>query len=78
MREQNIGENKNENKKFETQNWAEPTGLEPAASCVTGRRSNQTELRLRVEELQLYTVFVNYPNITFFFYEKSSLKAKNS
>ena len=25
---------------------AERTGLEPAASCVTGRRSNQTELPL--------------------------------
>jgi hypothetical protein len=26
---------------------AEPTGLEPAASGVTGRRSNQVELRLQ-------------------------------
>ena len=25
---------------------AELTGLEPAASCVTGRRSNQAELQL--------------------------------
>jgi hypothetical protein len=28
---------------------AEPTGLEPATSNVTGWRSNQTELRLRDE-----------------------------
>jgi hypothetical protein len=26
--------------------YAELTGLEPATSCVTGRRSNQTELQL--------------------------------
>jgi hypothetical protein len=26
--------------------FAELTGLEPATSCVTGRRSNQTELQL--------------------------------
>ena len=29
-------------------NLAGPTGLEPATSCVTGRRSNQTELRPRI------------------------------
>ena len=28
---------------------AEPTGLEPATSDVTGRRSNQLNLRLRAE-----------------------------
>ena len=27
---------------------AGPTGFEPATSCVTGRRSNQTELRPRL------------------------------
>ena len=28
---------------------AGPTGFEPATSCVTGRRSNQTELRPRMQ-----------------------------
>ena len=28
---------------------AGPTGFEPATSCVTGRRSNQTELRPRIQ-----------------------------
>jgi hypothetical protein len=31
---------------------AGPTGFEPATSCVTGRRSNQTELRPRMQNLR--------------------------
>ena len=32
---------------------AGPTGLEPATFCVTGRRSNQAELRPRAKSLCL-------------------------
>jgi hypothetical protein len=37
---------------------AGPTGLEPATSCVTGRRSNQAELRPPREKCDLNRTFI--------------------
>jgi hypothetical protein len=38
------------------------TGLEPAASCVTGRRSNQLELRAALKTIPYnYRMFLRLP-----------------